>query len=252
MSRGSVPPTPGGHTGGVTEPVDAESGVTEPAAELGAAEHGMTEPGVTEPDAEPGAAGPTTTSRPRSRQGVAAVVLAAGAGTRFDGDGHKLLAPVGGVPLVRLAVDAARAADFAETVVVMGAVDLLAALPPDVTVLRNEDWAEGQATSLQVAVAYAGSVGHRAVVFGLGDQPGVPASAWAAVGSEDHDLVAASFDGRLRPPVKVGAALWSHLPLTGDEGGRTLIRRHPDLVRALPCEGNPDDIDTVEDLAAWN
>ena len=180
------------------------------------------------------------------------MVLAAGAGTRFDGDGYKLLAPVGGVPLVRLAVDSARAADFAETVVVMGAVDLLAALPPDVTVLRNEDWAEGQATSLQVAVAYAGSVGHRAVVFGLGDQPGVPASAWAAVGSEDHDLVAASFDGRLRPPVKVGAALWSHLPLTGDEGGRTLIRRHPDLVRALPCEGNPDDIDTVEDLAAWN
>lgn len=192
------------------------------------------------------------TARPRSRQGVAAVVLAAGAGTRFDGDGHKLLAPVGGVPLVRRAVDAARTADFAETVVVMGAVDLLDALPEDVTVLRNHDWAEGQASSLQVAVAYAGSVGHRAVVFGLGDQPDVPTSAWAAVGSEDHDLVVASFDGRLRPPVKVGAALWSHLPLTGDEGGRILIRRRPDLVRALPCEGNPDDIDTVEDLAAWN
>lgn len=213
-------------------------------AEPDAAEHGLT---------ESVAAGPLpTTARPRSRQGVAAVVLAAGAGTRFDGDGHKLLAPVGGVPLVRRAVDAARAADFAETVVVMGAVDLLDALPEDVTVLRNHDWAEGQASSLQVAVAYAGSVGHRAVVFGLGDQPDVPPSAWAAVGSEDHDLVVASFDGRLRPPVKVGAALWSHLPLTGDEGGRILIRRRPDLVRALPCEGNPDDIDTVEDLAAWN
>lgn len=180
------------------------------------------------------------------------MVLAAGAGTRFDGGGHKLLAPVDGVPLVRRAVDAARAADFAETVVVTGAVDLLDALPEDVTVLRNHDWAEGQAASLQVAVAYAGSVGHRAVVFGLGDQPGVPPSAWTAVGSEDHDLVVASFNGQLRPPVKVGAALWSHLPLTGDEGGRVLIRRRPDLVRALPCEGNPDDIDTVEDLAAWN
>ncbi len=223
MSRGSVPAAADGHTGGVTEPVAAELVAAEPL--------------------------PT---RPRARQGVAAVVLAAGAGTRFAGDGHKLLAPVEGVPLVRRAVDAARAADFAETVVVMGATDLLDALPEDVTVLRNHDWAEGQATSLQVAVAYAGSVGHRAVVFGLGDQPGVPASAWEAVGSEDHDLVVASFGGRLRPPVKVGAALWSRLPLTGDEGGRTLIRRQPDLVRALPCEGNPDDIDTVEDLAGWN
>ena len=62
---------------------------------------------------------------------------------------------------------------FDETIVVTGAVDLLDVLPDDVTVLRNDQWEDGQATSLQVAVAYAGSVGHRAVVFGLGDQPGV-------------------------------------------------------------------------------
>ena len=131
-------------------------------------------------------------------------MLAAGSGSRFTGCSHKLLTPVEGVPLVRRATESARAADFAETIVVMGETDLLGALPDDVTVLQNHDWADGQATSLQVAVAYAGSVGHRAVVFGLGDQPGVPESAWKAVGSEDHDLVVASFDGRHRPPVRVG------------------------------------------------
>ena len=119
------------------------------------------------------------------RLGVAAVVLAAGAGVRFAGDRHKLLCEVGGVPLVRRAVDAALAADLDETIVVMGAVDLLEVLPEEVTVLQNEAWAEGQATSLAAAVSYAGSRGHRAVVFGCGDQPGVPSSAWAAVASAD-------------------------------------------------------------------
>ena len=186
------------------------------------------------------------------RLGVAAVVLAAGAGTRFAGGRHKLLCEIDGVPLVRRAVDAARAADLDETIVVMGAVDLLAVLPDDVTVLQNEAWEQGQATSLAAAIGYAGSRGHRAVVFGLGDQPGVPASAWAAVGNDDGDLVVADFGGELRPPVRIGAALWSHLPLSGDEGGRVLMRRRPELVRAIPCEGVPDDIDTLEDLQKWN
>ncbi|MYG98255.1 MAG: NTP transferase domain-containing protein [Acidimicrobiaceae bacterium] len=186
------------------------------------------------------------------RLGVAAVVLAAGAGVRFDGERHKLLCEVGGVPLVRRAVDAALAADLDETIVVMGAVDLLAVLPEEVTVLQNEAWEQGQATSLAAAVSYAGSRGHRAVVFGCGDQPGVPASAWAAVAEADCDLAVADFGGARRPPVRIGAALWSHLPLTGDEGGRVLMRRRPELVQAIPCEGNPDDIDTLEDLRKWN
>ena len=186
------------------------------------------------------------------RLGVAAVVLAAGAGVRFAGECHKLLSEVGGVPLVRRAVDAALAADLDETIVVMGAVDLLEVLPEEVTVLHNEAWEQGQATSLAAAIGYAGSRGHRAVVFGLGDQPGVPATAWAAVGNADCDLAVADFGGERRPPVRIGAALWSYLPLTGDEGGRVLMRRRPELVRAIPCEGNPDDIDTLEDLHKWN
>lgn len=152
---------------------------------------------------------------------------------------------------MRRAVDSARAAGLDETVVVMGAVDLLGVLPDDVTVLRNDAWEEGQASSLAAAVGYAGSRGHRAVVFGLGDQPGVPPSAWEAVGGCDHDLAVAEFGGRRRPPVRIGAALWSHLPLSGDEGGRVLMRRRPELVRAIPCGGDPDDIDTLEDLRKW-
>lgn len=180
------------------------------------------------------------------------MILAAGAGSRFEGPIHKLRAEIDGVPVVRRAVDAARAADFDEVIVVTGAEDLLEVLPDDVTVIRNEQWEEGQASSLQVAVAYAGSVGHTAVVFGLGDTPGVPTEAWRAVASDDGDLVVAEFGGHRHPPLRVGAALWIQLPASGDEGARVLMRRRPELVRSIVCEGQPDDVDTMEDLDRWS
>ncbi len=55
-------------------------------------------------------------------------MLAAGAGTRFAGPGHKLLALMRGRPIVVWAVTAALEAGLAETIVVGGAVDLGPAL----------------------------------------------------------------------------------------------------------------------------
>ena len=191
------------------------------------------------------------TERDSFRHEVAAVLLAAGAGSRFEGKSHKLLTEVAGTPLVRRAVDSALAADLSETIVVMGAVDILDVLPDDVTVLHNEDWRQGLATSLMAAVSYAGSRGYLAVVCGLGDQPGVPTSSWTALANHNCDLAVADFNGLRRPPVRIGAALWNQLPLTGEQGASMLLRKRPELVHAIPCEGNPGDIDTVEDLRQW-
>src|SRR5438445_13367716 len=105
---------------------------------------------------------------------TAAVVLAAGGGSRFA-DGAKLLAPFRGRPLVAWAVDAALAAELEETIVVIGQTSLADVLPSSVTVVNNPDWAEGIATSLQAGLGAADSTGHDAVVVGLADQPRVPA-----------------------------------------------------------------------------
>ena len=183
---------------------------------------------------------------------VAAVVLAAGGGTRFAGSTHKLVAPFRGRPVVAWVLDAVRAAGFDEVLVVTGADPLEGLVPDDVTVVPNRRWAEGQSTSLTAAVAAAGAGGHRAVVVGLGDQPLVPASAWRAVGAAAGPIVTASFGGDRRPPVKLERSVWDLLPSEGDEGARSLMRGRPDLVSAVPCVGNPADIDTAEDLARWS
>jgi molybdenum cofactor cytidylyltransferase len=182
---------------------------------------------------------------------TAAVVLAAGGGSRFSGETHKLLAPLGDSTVFEHSVKAALDAGLDATFVVTGAVEL-----PDVrgaTVVRNPRWAEGQATSLLAAIEAAGSAGHDAVVVGLGDQPFVPAEAWGAVAAATSTPIAtATFDGARRPPVRLASDVWSLLPTRGDEGARALMRERPDLVSEVPCPGTPADIDTVEDLHRWS
>ena len=189
-----------------------------------------------------------------------AVVLAAGGGSRFAGTSHKLLAPFRGRPLVAWAVEAARSAGvFDEIVVVEGAVPLAAVVGEAdglaVVVLTNPRWAEGQATSLGVAVEHARSAGHSAIVVGLGDQPLVPASAWRAVAAAADPatpIVVASYEGRRGNPVRLDASCWPMLRFEGDEGARELMRRRPDLVGQVACEGSAADVDTVEDLEQWS
>jgi molybdenum cofactor cytidylyltransferase len=181
-----------------------------------------------------------------------AVVLAAGSGTRFNGPTHKLLAPLGGKPVVTWAVEHALAAGLDETIVVTGAADLAGVLPLGATELHNPRWAEGQATSLQAAVAHARARGHDAIVVGLGDLPGIPAEAWRLVAASGADLATAVVEGQRTPPVRVGRALWDELPTDGDEGARVLLRSRPDLVVPITCPGTPVDIDTAEDLVRWN
>ena len=183
---------------------------------------------------------------------VAAVILAAGAGSRFAGDEHKLLTHLQGKPIVSHVIDAARAAGFEEVIVVSGAIDLTELVPDDVTLLHNELWAEGQATSLQAGVVYADSRNHTAVVVGLGDSPGVTAEVWQKVASVDADLAAAMYRTGRRPPVKLTAAMWPSLPVGGDEGARSILRERSDQVRPVPCEGDPRDIDTLGDLRRWS
>jgi molybdenum cofactor cytidylyltransferase len=209
----------------------------------------------------------------RVEQSAAAVVLAAGGGTRFAG-GAKLLAPFRGRPLLAWALQPVLEAGL-PLVVVRGAVDLSPVLEGlghwiagvritgeriageriasvRIEVVDNPRWQEGQATSLRAGIEWCARAGFAAAVVGLGDQPLVPASCWRAVAaSRSAPIVAASFRGQRRPPVRLDREVWELLGEVGDEGARELMRRRPDLVAEVACEGAPVDVDTVDDLLAY-
>lgn len=182
---------------------------------------------------------------------IAGVILAAGASTRFGGD--KLRASLNGRPLIELALEPALEADLDEVVVVTGATDLEDLIPEDVTVLRNERFEDGQATSLGVALDWCQRRGHGAAVVGLGDQPGLTATAWQTVAEwPEGPIVVATYRGRRGHPVRLDAPVWSLLPTEGDEAARALMSRRPELVVEVACDGTPADIDTKEDLRRWS
>jgi molybdenum cofactor cytidylyltransferase len=179
-----------------------------------------------------------------------AVVLAAGAGTRFRGPGHKLAATLDGRALVTISVETALRAAIGPVVVVRGDHEL-PGIPDGAEVVDNPRWAEGQMTSVQRGIDAAREHDAAAVVIGLADQPFVTVDAWRAVAVSDSPIAVATYDGRRGNPVRLDASVWPLLAEHGDEGARGLMRVRPELVEPVPCAGSAADIDTLEDLERW-
>lgn len=194
-----------------------------------------------------------------TRAPLAAIVLAAGAGTRFQDTRHKLSAELPATSdepaetVIARSLRHAIAADIGPVIVVTGAApDIVpAALRGDVIVHPNPAWVDGQITSLHAGLDAARTLGATAVVVGLGDQPSIAPTAWRAVASASSPIAVATYDGQRANPVRLDESVWELLPTEGDEGARVLMRVRPDLVGEVPCVGSPADIDTTEDLRRW-
>lgn len=186
-----------------------------------------------------------------SLDSCAAILLAAGAGTRFTSQKHKLLAELRGAPVYMHALRSVVDAGFNRIIVVTGAVSL--DLPDEVTRVQNDDWESGQLSSLRAGLAAAD--GAEIAVIGLADQPFVTPEAWRTVAASTESISVATYEGQRAHPVGLAARLWTDALAActePDEGLRTFMRLHPELVKEVPCKGSPIDIDTPEDLEKWN
>jgi molybdenum cofactor cytidylyltransferase len=197
---------------------------------------------------------PLTASR-----SIVAVVLAAGRSSRMGGP-NKLLAEIGGRPLVRIVAEAALASPARPVVVVTGhererVETALGSLP--VNFVHNPNYAEGLGTSLRAGIAAVPAQADGVVVC-LGDMPQIDAALIdrliAAIDPDKGALVAVpTIDGRRGNPVVWSRRFFSDLmAVEGDVGARHLIGRYGEAVAEVPVTGTGvlTDIDTPEALAA--
>jgi molybdenum cofactor cytidylyltransferase len=189
---------------------------------------------------------------------VAAVVLAAGASTRFGSP--KALAPLDGRPVLEHVLEAAREAGIDDIVVVLGhaadevedGIEWL-----DEQLVRNPD-PDLLSSSLQVGLAAAADLDPpvKAAVVLLGDQPRVRPEVIRALlatsrSSEEPVVVPAyAEDGGSNPLVIRREAFDLADEATGDRGLGPLLDGRADLVRRVPFPGSNPDVDTPADLAA--
>jgi molybdenum cofactor cytidylyltransferase len=188
---------------------------------------------------------------------IAAVVLAAGAGSRYGGG--KLRAVLRGRPILAHVVAAARAGGLDPVVVVVPPTGELDDLELG-TVVRvvNPDPSEGLSSSVRLglrAVELDDAVD--AAVILPGDQPLVrpdviAALRDAAAASPETPFVVARHAGDGAPnPVLARRAVWRLADeLAGDRGFGPVLSAHPELVRIVAVDGANPDIDTPDDLVA--
>lgn len=188
-------------------------------------------------------------------EGLAAIVLAAGASTRFGS--AKQLVRVAGRPLLHSAL--AQAGEVAGTAVTVVLGARAAELAPllrhsSASVLINRDWQEGMASSIRLAVSRL-PVGCSGVLLMVVDQAAVTAddlkrlvSAWRR---QPGYIAAARYGTTTGVPAIFPRSMFADLQgLRGDIGARMLLQRNPDRVIRVPMPSAALDIDTPEDLLA--
>jgi len=184
----------------------------------------------------------------------AVIVLAAGEGSRFVGQGHKLeqqLGPDGETLLARTL----RHAMETELRVVVVCSEALAPLvmnhvaARDAVVLPSDPLRTGMGYSIAAGVGATGDANGWLVL--PGDMPLLQPATILAVAEalKDYPVTYAQHRGRRGHPVGFSAELYSELlQLSGDEGARRIVARYPAQAVDVDDVGALLDVDTQADL----
>jgi len=182
-------------------------------------------------------------------------VLAAGASTRFGSP--KQLVRVAGRPLLHTAVTRAAEVTGNSLIVVLGsgAAELAPLLKHSPgTIVINQEWREGIASSIRAGVARLPATCAGALLV-LADQAAVSADDLKRLAGtwrkQPQYIAAARYGGRTGVPAIFPRSSFRELAeLRGDLGARSLLRGNSARVVRVAMPSAAVDVDTPEDLLA--
>ena len=181
---------------------------------------------------------------------TAALVLAAGLGTRFGG--RKLLAPIGGRPMLQHVLDLAADAGLRPVVVVLGndADELESACSwRDELRVRNPTPQSVLSGSVSLGIATLTRLKAERAAILMGDQPFLEPDLLRAILSAKGQIVVPRFAGKPGNPVVLDRSIWRLArSLEGDRGFSQLFATYSNLVTYVNLPGTNPDIDTTDDL----
>lgn len=188
---------------------------------------------------------------------TATVLLAAGGSRRLGR--HKPLLLHRGIPLVRRAVEAARATAAGPIVVVTGFEGARVAdhlQDDDVLLCSNPGWEKGIASSIRVGLSAVLQLPKksRCVLFLVCDQPALDGvlirRLLAAHAARVNGVTACRYRGILGTPALFGAHWFGALmELTGDVGARQIFKQAGDTLYCIDWPEGAQDVDQPADLA---
>ncbi len=185
---------------------------------------------------------------------TAAIILAAGESSRLGFPKQTLLYK--GKTLLEWAIEAAGKSKCQTVIVVLGAN--AAAIEPGIkdktiTIIHNQTWAEGMASSVRAGIEYIGKIkAIDSTVIMLCDQPFVNRALLDSMIYKQQQtgqpIVACSYKNTVGVPVLFKRSLFAELSsLQGIEGAKKIINNHPENIAVIPFEKGGIDIDTIAD-----
>lgn len=181
------------------------------------------------------------------------IILAAGSSSRLGQPKQNLLYK--GKTLLKNAIDTASSSLCKPVIVVLGAnADVIKPtienLP--VSILQNEEWREGMASSIRLGITELKKIEPKAtsVVLMLCDQPFVNAESINKLvqSQSKKGIVACAYNDTIGVPVLFDKFYFDELlKLKGQEGAKALLTKHPDDIAKIDFPLGSVDIDTIAD-----
>lgn len=197
---------------------------------------------------------------------TAAIILAGGTSSRMGAERNKLLLPLHNRPVLAHVLEAALGSQARPIVLVLGyqtqivREKLQHTLQKNaIIIVENPSYQQGQSTSMQAGLRALLTLSNdytkniEAAIFLLGDQPMLTSTmidGLLTLRAQTHKrIVLPLYQGQRGNPVIFALDLAPELlAVTGDEGGRGILKRHPDEIATLEMgeEAANFDVDTWE------